>query len=76
MAPGGPARGGLLWEGLTRAPEVCAACGARLRQQEVPEVDDDPQWTALAAEHRVGCPWIASRGRQRPESEAAPPRTA
>jgi hypothetical protein len=55
-------RRGLLWEGLAATPEQCAACGAPLRSQEVPAVDDGPAWAARGREHRPGCEWVRRRG--------------
>lgn len=48
----------------------CAYCGALLDEEgEVPAVDDDEAWAALALEHADGCDWVETRAhRLEPET--------
>lgn len=43
----------------------CIYCGADVEAVDEdfqsPAVDDDEAWTALAAQHRLGCEWIVTR---------------
>lgn len=60
-----PPDAGFILDGLAAEVERCASCGAVLRSEEVPGVEDDAAWTRLAAEHDPGCEWIATRAHRR-----------
>jgi hypothetical protein len=50
--------------GDTKMSEICIYCDAEIpepRAAEVPPVDADEEWEALAADHYEWCEWIATR---------------
>lgn len=44
---------------------MCIYCGAEACSNDVPDVDDEEQWDALASEHADDCEWVLTRAHRR-----------
>lgn len=53
----------------------CIYCSAFECSNDVPDVDDEEQWDALADEHDDDCEWVLTRAHQRPNKRQSAAQT-
>lgn len=56
---------GVYYAGELIADRACAYCDYGLEMGEVPNVDEDEEWTRLALWHDDDCEWIKTRAHRR-----------
>lgn len=46
---------------MIASEQICAYCHAKNNGEDVPEIDDDAEWAALALSHGENCEWVRTR---------------